>query len=113
MIYLAGPYTDKSKSVMEGRFESLNKVAAALMREGHIVCSPISMNHPIAKYGLPMTWDFWEKYDIFFLKVASAIYVVKLKGWEDSVGIKGELKIARNWGIPVTYLDPKDYGVRE
>ena len=113
MIYLAGPYTDKSTSMMEFRFEAFNRVAALLMTKGHIICSPVSMNHPMVKYGLPVDWAFWEKFDTAFLEMCTAIYVLKLKGWENSKGLKAELEIAKGLGLKVTYLEPKDYGVRE
>ena len=47
-IYLAGPYSHKDPLIREQRFKMLNKYAAHLMRQGHIVYSPISMSHPIA-----------------------------------------------------------------
>jgi hypothetical protein len=32
--------------------------------------------------------------------------VLKLGGWEESVGIAAEIKIAEDLGIPVTYMEP-------
>jgi hypothetical protein len=29
-----------------------------------------------------------------------------LDGWKDSKGVTEEIKIAKEWGIPVRYLDP-------
>ena len=52
-IYLAIPYS----GIEEESFAVANKITAHLMYQGHIVFSPISMNHMIAKeYGLPTSW---------------------------------------------------------
>ena len=107
--YLSIPYTHSDPFVRAYRFEVANKIAAALMLEGRIILSPISMSHPMSVYGLPGDWDFWQDYDEAYVKASGKILVVKLEGWKKSVGVKAEIKLAKKYKIPVSYIDPKKY----
>jgi hypothetical protein len=109
LVYLAVPYSDDDPSVREWRFEQANLAASVMMRAGLHVFSPISHTHPIAKAGtLPLGWDFWEGYDRAILQTCAAMVVLKLPGWERSAGVAGEIKIAGELGIPVSYVYQQD-----
>lgn len=104
--YLAAPYSDPDPEVMEKRFQQINKVAAKLMAEGHIVFSPISHTHPIAIAGnLPKGFGYWVKFDTAFLEVCKMVWVLKLPGWKQSVGVNAERMMARQLGIPIEYIE--------
>jgi hypothetical protein len=106
LVYLACPYSHASKWVMHERFMSVSRCAANLMRVGIHVFSPISHTHPIAQVGeLPLDWSFWEAYDRAVLQCCSKLIVLKLHGWEHSVGVKAEVKIAKELGLPVEYME--------
>lgn len=106
MIYLASPYMDPDSSVVEQRFDAVCRKAGELIKEGHVVYSPIAHSHPIAiRVALPQDWAFWERFDTAMLKCATAFYILKLPGWDRSKGVASEEYIARSMGIPVTYLD--------
>lgn len=106
IIYLATPYTHPDKYMEEIRFLCAAQVAAALMREGNIVFSPIAHTHWIARMGeLPAGWDYWRQFDEAFIKVCTKLIVVKMIGWEDSKGVKAEIEIAKELGKPVEYMD--------
>ena len=102
-IYLAIPYTRHE----ERSFELANKVAAELIKEGHIVFSPISMSHPIATVGgLKGTWDVWKRIDFEFIDWCEEVVVVNFsnEAVEQSTGVQDELKYAKSLGKPVTYF---------
>ena len=104
-IYLAVPYT----GMREESFIAVNRVAAILMKQGHVVCSPISQNHPIAEQeGLPTDWKFWKKYDLCFIEWCDALVLLKLDGWESSTGVTAEIKMARKLDKPTIPLE-KDF----
>jgi hypothetical protein len=106
LIYLACPYSDPDPDVIRFRFESANLISAKLMAEGHLIFSPISHCHPIAMAGdLPKGWDFWERYDRTMLEACYKIIVLKLPGWTTSKGVTAELKIARELGLEIEYID--------
>jgi hypothetical protein len=109
-IYLAIPYTG-----MEAlSFETANRIAGRLMQEGHIVFSPISHSHPIAKTcELPKHWDYWKQADTSFLAWCDVIRVVTLPGWQTSKGVTAELDIGSRLGKGIGFIDPADYSVSD
>ncbi len=108
LVYLATPYSHPELLVMSERFGKVNKAAAKLMREGLHVFSPISHNHPIAvDHELPTGWDFWESYDSAYLRCSHRMIVLKLDGWESSVGVSAEIKLAKALGLEIEYMEPE------
>ena len=104
LTYLAVPYSNDDPSIRTHRFEMVSRVAAWLMKHGHIVYSPISHCHPIAKYGLSGGWSFWQHYDLPFLQYARLFVVLPLEGWHSSVGIRSETQEAMRLEIPIMYI---------
>jgi hypothetical protein len=110
ITYLAVPYTHKNPKIIEKRFIIVNKIAAILMNEGYHIFSPISHSHPIALAGkLPTQWEYWGQYDRAFLKCSKNLIVLKLDGWKKSTGVQAEIKIAKEYGIPIKYIT-ENYG---
>lgn len=107
MIYLSSPYSHHQPSVREDRFHAACQAAAYLMRAGHVVFSPVVHTHPIAEFGLPIEWAFWERQDRHFLERCDEVVVLTLDGWDESVGVHAEVQIARELGKPVRYLAPE------
>ena len=107
LTYLACPYSHADPATKEARFEAANKASAKLMKDGHLVFSPISHTHPIALAGeLSGDWHFWKDYDTAFIEASKELIVLKEDGWQESVGVQAEIKIAEELSIPVTYLEP-------
>ena len=107
LVYLATPYSHNDALIREHRFRVVNRVAADLMRRGVHVYSPISHTHPIAEAGdLPKGWEFWEQYDRSVLSVCVRMIVLKQDGWEESRGVTEEIRISRDIGLPIHYMDP-------
>ena len=105
-VYLAVPYTHKNPRVLTRRFNLVNKAAAKLINQGYYVFSPISMNHPIKLADdLPCLWEFWAAYDTAYLEVCNKMFVLKLPGWDKSVGVTAEIEIAKKLKIPIEYLE--------
>lgn len=110
LVYLASPYSHPNDTVRHARFHIACKVAAKLMHQGVLVFSPIAHSHPIVVAGdLPTGWEFWEKYDRAVLSACRAVYVLILDGWEESIGIHAEIKIAKEMDIPILYVN--EFGV--
>lgn len=113
MIYLASPYSAKKPDgtddidLMEQRFDAVCRKAGELMLNGNVVYSPIAHCHPIAvRVDLPRDWSFWGKLDRDMLSWASRFIVLKLDGWEQSIGVRAETEIAKSMGLLVEYAEP-------
>ena len=106
MIYLASPYTHPDPAVREARFRAACRQAAEMFRCGIPVFSPIAYSHAIAAHGLPLEWDFWERFDQAFLKICSEVWVLTLDGWRESRGVQAEIVLARRMGKPVMLVEP-------
>jgi hypothetical protein len=105
LSYLGVPYSHPDPAVREARYRAVNKQAAKLMRAGHMVFSPISHCHPIAKdYDLPTDWEYWKTFARTYLGYSHTLYILCLDGWEESVGVTGEIEIAKEMQISVAKL---------
>lgn len=99
-IYLALPYTGKEQR----SFIISNYVAGELMLRGKSVYAPISHCHEIAKlHKLPTDFEFWKKQDEIFIGVCQELHVIQLEGWDVSVGVQAEIKIAEESCKEVKY----------
>lgn len=107
MIYLASPYSHPDPAVREERYRAACRAAAALLLAGQPVFSPIAHSHPLMDYGLPADWAFWQRYDRELLARCDEVVLLLLAGWRESVGVRDELRIARELGKPVQYLAPE------
>lgn len=89
-IYLAIPYTFNP----ELSHQIANKVTAQLMKEGHVVFSPISHSHHVADY-LPelirTDSDWWMTQDLPFVEWADEVHVI-------CIGKEGEALINQSKG---------------
>ena len=76
MIYLASPYTHPDPRVHEARFDAACVAAAALVRARHVVFSPIVHGHPLARFALPIEWEYWERFDREYLRRCDGVVAV-------------------------------------
>jgi nucleoside 2-deoxyribosyltransferase len=110
VIYLASPYSHPDPAVREERFRAACRATAALLRAGEVVFSPIVHSHPLVAFELPTAWSFWERIDRAFLERCDEVVALMLDGWEESVGVREEIAIARALAKPVRFLDPEATG---
>lgn len=115
-IYLASPYTayreDDSydEALMERRHEAVLTCFESLLSAGLVVFCPIAMTHQADCLHSGLTGErfppsFWYEFDKPFIQYASMLFVLKLPGWKDSVGLQEEIKTAIARKIPIVYLE--------
>ena len=113
LVYVASVYSqgNANKELREKRFQFVKDwVGLHFMTyiKGYdkVLYSPIIHNHLIAEdHDLPATWDFWRGVDTVILRHCSALIVLKMDGWEKSVGITCEIDTAKMLNIPIQYID--------
>jgi hypothetical protein len=111
VIYVGGPYTHADHNVRRERFEALTAVAAEIVKQGHIVYSPITHTHPIdlhfVRDDVHLSSDFWCDFDETFMSVCTEMVIVPLEGWEKSSGVTRERAYFEARGLPVSFYKPK------
>lgn len=111
LIYLACPYSHPDVNVRKERFRIANQVTGRLMNEGHFVFSPISMSHPVAMdANVPGDWQFWKRFDTAMIARCQRFIVVAIDGLSESVGVRAEIAIAREFGLAIEYTIPLTKG---
>jgi hypothetical protein len=91
------------------------KVAMDLIFAGHIVYSPVSHGHALTSWPetlcencnrIPKDFAFWQSNCFSFLQHwAEVLAVLRLRGWEESVGVTAEIAEAQRLGLPVVMLE--------
>jgi len=107
LSYLAAPYSHDDPDVRHSRFLTITAFAARLQERGKNIFSPITHCHPMVHEiddAMDMSWEQWEQYDRLMLSFSSELIVMQLEGWNVSVGVTNEIKIAKEIGIPVLFV---------
>jgi len=112
VIYLASPYSHPDPAVRQWRFEAACQATATMIRDGRPVFCPVVHSHPLTHYGLPTDWRFWERYDRVYMAASREFAILALDGWKESQGIRAEVRIARELGMPFWLIDPVKVGIR-
>jgi len=97
--YLASPYMHDDMKIREQRFKEVAYIGAQIMASGdHVIC-PITMCHPMAMslHFLPGDFKFWGEFDTNIISRCDYMVIAPLDGWLTSVGIRAEIKIAREF----------------
>ena len=109
LIYLASPYTHKDKRVMKLRFDQVTAIAAHLVREGYVVFSPITYGHTLCEFeDLPVEFEFWNDFCLKFLEKSDLFVRLEFDGWEESKGLKEEVKFCKENKIPQYFIPPRN-----
>ena len=109
LVFIATPYSHSDPTIVEQRRKTVGNVCARLIEKGV---------HPISPglYGLSLmefkakedtSWESWSDLCIAILKKCSAMFIIDVKDWEKSNGVKGELEKALLLDIPVYLLNPE------
>lgn len=108
--YLALPYSDDDEEIMCFRAAVSDYIFAELSNEGRVIYAPISSCHNVAReHDLPTDFNFWNKMCRAFVSASYKVIVIMLPGWEESTGLTAELKLARELGLEIEWLDPIPY----
>jgi len=111
MIYLAIPYTHMSSLWRETYFMLGCHITADLFARGRQVFTPVVYTHQISlRYPLPVDWQFWQAFDEAFLAQCDELYVLDVPGVAESEGVQAEIAFALAHDLPITYVDPCDFG---
>lgn len=107
LVYLASPYTHPDAKVRQERFKAVCVAQGQLLLKGYFVYSPIVATEAVLLYNdLPFRFGFWRELDELMISKCDYLVVLKLDGWEQSVGVKHEVEFAKLAGLGIFYSDP-------
>ncbi len=107
MIYLAQPFKHENLRVEEDRYRIAVACAAELIQRGYFVYSPIVNSFPLNEtYPESKDFNFWRQFDFHMLSKADELWIMKIEGWRESVGLAAETDFARAMGIPSRSYSP-------
>ena len=111
IVYLACPYAHAEREIMKYRYDTANRAAAKLMDAGIVVFSPLSHSVPIAEILGDRPHEFWMKMDLPLLHLCDEILVLRLPGWQNSLGVIDEMFAAMADRKPITLIEEADIDV--
>lgn len=104
-IYIASPYTHKDPWIREERYLRASRVLTQYLRDKRWAYSPIVHCHELAKVdALPHDAEFWREYDFAMLATAAELHVLRIEGWEDSLGVRAEIDEATRLGKRIWFI---------
>jgi len=103
MIYLASPYSHDDQLIQKTRFLITEQFVNHIIKtQNLIIFSPILYMHEFAaKFFLPTDAEFYRTFNLNVLRRSESMFLLKLKGWEESKGVRLELNVAKILDIPV------------
>ena len=76
----------------------------------HAFFLPITQSHRTRQLRpelLKSSFEFWKEKDFNALDKCDELWVVRMDGWLESIGVQQEIAYAKTLQIPVKYLDPE------
>lgn len=112
LAFLSTPYTSYWAG-LDCAARDAQRAAAALIQRGTSTYCPVAHGHAVAKSGRmdPTDAQTWMANDRPIFDMATWIVVVKMKGWDHSIGVGEEIARAQTAGKPVIYVEPAELGL--
>ena len=105
-FYLSNPYNGTIKE-QQYRAAAAAETCFHLISKHIAVFSPIVHNHAMFSYIAEMTpqmrHDFIMSFDLTMLAQADGMLILKLSGWEQSIGVATEIDFCKTHDIPYSY----------
>jgi hypothetical protein len=114
MIYLISPYSDPNPDVVASRMQELSYVDMRMIQQGLFTVSPLAKHYTIIAYPnakIPTDWEFWKRYCRELMLGCDRAAIVLINGWQHSVGVQAEYKMAVELGIPVVIVNNFGYNI--
>ena len=98
MIYIAHPYTTGATGLPLNKIlKQVGLFAYSAHIQGHMLYHPVLMGENILRWSEIMhrtehhTYNFWSEHDRCMIERSDEIWVIAIKGWEYSNGVREEL----------------------
>lgn len=107
ILYVATPFSKYEPGLQAAAYDAARHTGH-LELLGFDVFSPIVHFYHIALAARiePRDHDFWMRKCKPFMDMASGLVVVKLSGWEESIGVMMEREEFRRMRKPIVFMEP-------
>lgn len=107
--YIASPYSHPDPKVRTLRYNMARQFAGELLLTGHFCYSPIVYCHNIAvEHSARLDFGFWESFNYAMLGAAKNLIVLRLPGWDESIGVKAEIDFAISHNKPIHHVSLRE-----
>jgi hypothetical protein len=108
IVFVATAYSHPDPAVTEQRKKTVSDVCSDLVNKGIHAVSPVIYGLALYESGKfkDTTWNTWSDFCTALLLKCDAVYVIKGDGWDKSLGVAGEILVARTKNVPVFFIDP-------
>ena len=91
---------------MAQRFQEVAAFAGELFKRNIFCFVPIAQSHPINTYSThgKTSWAEWRDFDLEMLRRCDELWVHCQDGWDESIGVKAEIRAAKHMKKPIFYL---------
>lgn len=112
LVYLASPFSSKNKFTEECRYEAVTRAAALIKRKypDIVMFLPITQSYNMVRHipSLGGSFDKWEGDDLFMVGISDELWILKLPGWDTSIGVNAERDYAKSLGKKIVYINTYD-----
>ncbi len=110
MIYIGSPYSDPDPQTRDDRALLVGAFAIHCVKKGLIVYCPIASWHTLAVlHDLPSGFLYWQRLNLGILRYCSEMYVLRLDGWDTSLGLREEMQAAHKMFIPIRHYEAETF----
>lgn len=112
LVYVASPYSHPDDSTMAERYsEVMDLIYTLSMAFPDAFFSPILHYHPVALTNdMEKSYGYWRNINHAYMRRCDRMICACIDGWEESLGVKGELEYAKEIGLAVTYTSKEEGG---
>ena len=107
--FVSMPYSTTDEAVKRARVIMAKQFCNRIANEGYSPLCPVlvaeSMTEYNPKFGEDFSYDDWLNFSLTYLKGCDLMYILRLTGWEESVGVKAEIELANQLGIEIVMVD--------
>ncbi len=100
--YIAAPYWHNDESVREERRQKTIAYSMMLTRRGILNYSPLLYSEKFKKTKVPE--QYWLEHGVRMVDACDVVRVLCLDGWDQSGGVKDEIKRAEEQGKSIEYI---------
>lgn len=103
--YIGSPYSHPNPLVREERYLRVSFYLQQCLVLEQWAYSPIVHCHEIAKvWDMPRDAAFWRKYNFTMLARSQGLKVLRIEGWDTSIGLREEMVEAERLELPIIYV---------